>query len=92
MHPLLLSCGQWIPAPAKSVSGNLIQEEGIQFSKEPSSEMRHGGELPLKRQEQKQKFADPTGLPGSSVWTEGQVSDSSAHLTPPRDMSTILGT
>ena len=47
---------------------------------------------PLKRQEQKQKFADPTGLPGSSVWTEGQVSDSSAHLTPPRDMSTILGT
>ena len=46
----------------------------------------------LNRQEQKQKFPDPMGLPGSSVWKEGQVSDSSAHLTTPRAMSTILGT
>ena len=47
---------------------------------------------PLNRQEQKAKVPDATGLPRSSVWKEGQVSDSSAHLTPPRAMSTILGT
>ena len=45
MHPLLLSWGQWTPAPAESVSGTLIQEGGTQFSREPPSEMRHGGEL-----------------------------------------------
>ena len=47
---------------------------------------------PLNREEQKEKFPDPTELLGSSVWKEGQVSDSSAHLTPPRAMSSILGT
>ena len=47
---------------------------------------------PLNGQKQKaKKVPDPTRLPGSSVWKEGQVSDSSAHVTPPRAMSTILG-
>ena len=45
MHPLLLWWGQWTPAPAESVSGTLIREGLTQFSKEPPSEMRHGGEL-----------------------------------------------
>jgi len=47
---------------------------------------------PLDAQEQRQKDPDPIELPWSSVWKEGQISDSAAHVTPPRAMSTILGT
>ena len=34
----------------------------------------------------------PSGQPWSAVWQEGQVSDSAAHVTPPRAMACILGT
>ena len=34
----------------------------------------------------------PAGQPWSAVWQEGQVSDSAAHVMPPRAMACILGT
>ena len=61
MKPVLLSWGQWTPAPAESVSGNLIQEGGTQFSKDPPSEMRHGGEQASEQAGAEAKITRPHG-------------------------------
>ena len=48
---------------------------------------------PLDGQEQKtQRLRSPQGCPGGAVGKAGQASDSSAHLTPPRAVSSMLCT
>ena len=56
-------------------------------------EMDCGGELTSGWAGAEGKKAQvPAGLPWSAVWREGQVSDSAAHVMPPRAMACILGT